>query len=85
MQLPDSTELTGLTHQTATLDPPGAILALTLIDKEHATVGTQVTVTWGEHLGAGTDPEADLGFRKIRATVAPAPYDAYAATQYRRH
>jgi glycine cleavage system aminomethyltransferase T len=77
--------LIGLTHQTATLDTAGTILALTLINKDQATPGTQVTVTWGEHPGAGTSPEADLGFPKIRATVAPAPYDAYAATQYRRH
>ena len=34
---------------------------------------------------ADTATDADLGFKKIRATVAPAPYDAYAATQYRRH
>ena len=40
---------------------------------------------WGEHPGAGTAKDAGLGFQKIRATVAPAPYDAYAATQYRRH
>ena len=26
--------------------------------------------------GAGTSPDADLGFPRIRATVAPAPYDA---------
>jgi vanillate/3-O-methylgallate O-demethylase len=78
-------DLIGLTHQTATLDTAGTILALTLINKEHAAPGTQVTVTWGEHPGAGTDPDADLGFPKVRATVAPAPYDAYAATQYRGH
>jgi glycine cleavage system aminomethyltransferase T len=78
-------DLIGLTHQTATLDTAGTILALTLINKEHATPGTQVTVIWGEHPGAGTAKDADLGFQKIRATVAPAPYDAYAATQYRRH
>ena len=77
--------LVGLTHQTATLDTAGTILALTLINKEHAAPGTEVTVTWGEHPGAGTATDADLGFPKIRATVAPAPYDAYAATQYRRH
>ncbi|MGH3249252.1 MAG: hypothetical protein ACRDOI_24020 [Trebonia sp.] len=77
--------LIGLTHQTATLDTAGTILALSLINKEHATPGTQVTVTWGEHPGAGTETDADLGFPKITATVAPAPYDAYAATQYRRH
>jgi len=77
--------LIGLTHQTATLDTAGTILALTLINKEHAAPGTDVTVAWGEHPGAGTATDADLGFPLIRATVAPAPYDAYAATQYRRH
>jgi glycine cleavage system aminomethyltransferase T len=77
--------LIGLTHQTATLDTAGTILALSLVNKEHAVPGTQVTVTWGEHPGAGTPAGADLGFRRIRATVAPAPYDAYAATEYRRH
>ena len=75
----------GLTHQTATLDTAGTILALTLVDREQAAPGTQVTVTWGEHPGPGTATDADLGFQKIRATVAPAPYDAYAATEYRRH
>ena len=49
------------------------------------TGGFAPTVTWGEHPGAGTATDADLGFPVIRATVAPAPYDAYAATQYRRH
>lgn len=75
--------LIGLTHQTATLDTAGTILALTLLSKEHAAPGTEVTVTWGEHPGPGTAPDADLGFPRIRATVAPAPYDAYAATGYR--
>jgi vanillate/3-O-methylgallate O-demethylase len=77
--------LVGLTHQTATLDTAGTILALTLIDSERATPGTPVEVVWGEHPGPGTDTDADLGFPRIRATVAPAPYDAHARTEYRRH
>ncbi|HEX4287546.1 MAG TPA: hypothetical protein VH021_01425 [Trebonia sp.] len=77
--------LVGLTHQTATLDTAGTILALTLIDSERATPGTPVEVVWGEHPGPGTATDADLGFPRIRATVAPAPYDAHARTQYRRH
>ena len=86
MELADGDgSLIGLTHQTATLDTAGTILALTLISKEHAAPGTEVTVTWGEHPGPGASPDAGLGFPKLRATVAPAPYDAYAATQYRRH
>ena len=35
--------------------------------------------------GPAPIPTADLGFPRIRATVAPAPYDAHARTQYRRH
>ena len=46
--------------------------------------GTEVPVVWGEYPGAGTSPDADLSFPHIRATVAPAPYDAHARTQYRR-
>jgi vanillate/3-O-methylgallate O-demethylase len=84
VETPDGA-LVGLTHQTATLDTAGTILALTLIDSDRATPGTPVEVVWGEHPGPGTDPEADLGFPRIRATVAPAPYDAHARTQYRRH
>jgi vanillate/3-O-methylgallate O-demethylase len=76
--------LVGMTHQTATIDTAGTILALTLIDNEYATPGTEVTVVWGEHPGPGTDTDADLGFPEIRATVAPAPYDAHARTLYRR-
>jgi vanillate/3-O-methylgallate O-demethylase len=77
--------LVGLTHQTATLETAGTILALTLIDSERATPGTPVEVVWGEHPGPGTDTDADLGFPRIRATVAPAPYGAHARTRYRRH
>jgi vanillate/3-O-methylgallate O-demethylase len=76
--------LAGLTYQTASIDPAGTILSLTLIDKRYAEPGTAVTVVWGEHPGPGTAPGADLGFPRIRATVQPAPYDQHARTQYRR-
>jgi hypothetical protein len=75
--------LAGLTYQTATIGPAGTILALTLIDKQYAAPGTEVTVVWGEHPGPGTAPGADLGFPRIRATVQPAPYDQHARAQYR--
>jgi glycine cleavage system aminomethyltransferase T len=76
--------LAGVTYQTATIDPAGTILSLTLIDTRHAEPGTEVSIVWGEHPGPGTDPGADLGFPRIRATVAPAPYDSHARTRYRR-
>jgi hypothetical protein len=62
--------------RAATIDPAETILALTIIDRQFAEPGTAVSVAWGEHPGAGTSPDADLGFPRIRATVAPAPYDA---------
>lgn len=77
--------LVGLTYQTATLDPTGTILSLALVDKEFATPGTEVSVVWGEHPGAGTAPDADLGFPRIRAVVQPAPFDEHARTLYRKN
>jgi glycine cleavage system aminomethyltransferase T len=80
-----SGDLAGFTYQTATIDPAGTILSLSLVDMAHAEPGTRVSVVWGDHPGAGTAPDADLGFPSIRATVAPAPYESYARSQYRRH
>lgn len=77
--------LVGMTCQTASLDPVGTILSLTLIDKEHAEPGTEVSVVWGEHPGPGTAPDADLGFPRIRAIVQPAPFNQHARTLYRRN
>jgi glycine cleavage system aminomethyltransferase T len=78
-------ELVGVTMQTASIDPVGTILALTLIDNELAAPGTEVEVVWGEHPGAGTDPDADLDFPRIRATVQPAPFNQHARTLYRKN
>jgi vanillate/3-O-methylgallate O-demethylase len=78
-------ELVGITHQTASIATVGTSLSLTLVDKRYATPGTEVTVVWGEHPGPGTDPDADLGFPRIRATVQPAPFDEHARKTYRRH
>ncbi len=75
--------LAGVTHQTDSVDPAGTVLALALLDVRHARPGTEVRVVWGEHPGPGTDPDADLGFPRIRATVHPAPYGDHARTRYR--
>ncbi|MGW4729443.1 aminomethyl transferase family protein [Streptomyces shenzhenensis] len=79
-----SAGLVGLTMQTASIDPVGTVLSQTLLDPSHARPGTEVTVVWGDHPGSGTDPEADLGFPRIRATVQPSPFDRHARTEYRR-
>jgi glycine cleavage system aminomethyltransferase T len=75
--------LVGITFQTDYLDPVGAVMALTLVDDEHAAPGTEVDVVWGQHPGDDTPPDADLGFPRLRATVHPAPFDRTARTAYR--
>jgi glycine cleavage system aminomethyltransferase T len=77
--------LVGVTMQTASIDPVGTILALTLIDEEAAGPGTEVEVVWGEHPGAAGPADADLGFPRVRATVHPAPFNRHARTLYRRN
>ncbi|MET7355035.1 aminomethyl transferase family protein [Streptomyces mirabilis] len=76
--------LVGITCQSASIDPVGTVLSLTLIDHRYAEPGTEVSVVWGEHPGPGTAPNADLGFPRIRATVQPAPFNQHARTLYRR-
>jgi len=75
----------GMTFYSAFIDSLGTILSLALINNQQATPGTQVTVVWGEHPGSGTSPGADLGFKRIRAIVQPAPYNQFARTQYRQN
>lgn len=77
--------LIGMTYTAARLAPYNAVLSLAVIESEFATPGTEVSVVWGEHPGPGTDPDADLGFPRIRATVAPVPYNEVARTQYRQN
>jgi len=76
--------LVGMTCHIASIAPANATLGLALVLEEHASPGTAVEVVWGEHPGPGTDPDAELGFPRIRATVAPSPYNEFARTQYRK-
>jgi vanillate/3-O-methylgallate O-demethylase len=76
--------LVGMTFYTAFIGPVGTVLALSLVDKQYAEPGTQVTLVWGEHPGSGTAPDADLGFVRLRATVQPSPYNEHAREKYRK-
>ncbi|MFG2953666.1 aminomethyl transferase family protein [Streptomyces sp. NPDC048291] len=78
-------DLVGVTMQSASIDPVGTVLAQTLIEASHAAPGSRVSIAWGEHPGAGTDPDADLGFPRIRGTVHPSPFNQHARTLYRRN
>jgi glycine cleavage system aminomethyltransferase T len=75
--------LVGLTFWTSHIAPVGTVLALSLVDTEHAVPGTEVELVWGEHPGHGTATDADLGFARIRGTVRTSPYNEFARTAYR--
>jgi vanillate/3-O-methylgallate O-demethylase len=71
----------GMTFQTGLIGPLNRILALGLVDPAHAAPGTQLDFVWGEHPGPGRPAPA---FERIRVTVAPSPYNAFARTAYRK-
>jgi glycine cleavage system aminomethyltransferase T len=60
-----------------------AFVSLATIDNDFAETGTEVTVLWGESPNSRkptVEPHVQV---EIRATVAPAPYEAYARETYR--
>ncbi|SEI67047.1 vanillate/3-O-methylgallate O-demethylase [Sphingobium sp. AP50] len=77
-------KMVGMSFQTGLIGPLNTILSLALVDQDHAAPGTQVEFVWGEHPGPGHDPAGDFGFRRLRATVAPSPYNDHARTDYRK-
>lgn len=77
-------KLVGLTFYSGYIDPLKKLLALSLVDNEFATPGTEVEIIWGEHPGPGFGPDVNLGFPRLRAVVAQSPYDAHAREVYRK-
>ena len=75
--------LVGTTFQATRVSPIGTVLALALVDAEHATPGTAVEVAWGDHPGHDAAADAHRDLPRLRATVKPAPYNEYARTAYR--
>jgi hypothetical protein len=77
--------LAGMTFYSAWLDHQATILSLALVDNQYASPGTEVTVVWGQHPGPGVSSSAvGSGYKRLRATVQPAPYNEFARTQYRQ-
>ena len=51
------------------------MVSLAIVDAEHAAVGTEVTLVWGEPDGGSRKPQVERHRQfEVRATVAPAPY-----------
>ncbi|MFT4211166.1 MAG: aminomethyl transferase family protein [Microbacterium sp.] len=76
-------ELVGTAFQSARIVPEGKVLALALVDRSVAAPGSWVEVVWGDHPGHGAPADATDAFPRIRATVQPVPYNAFARTGYR--
>lgn len=53
----------------------GHLLSLALLDPQHAEIGTQLVLTWGEPDGGSTKPQVERHDQtEIRVEVAPAPF-----------
>jgi vanillate/3-O-methylgallate O-demethylase len=78
----DGDDFVGIGFYTASIPRAGTVMNLALVNASHATPGTRVTFVWGEHPGAGADPNPSQ-FTRISATVQPSPYDEFARTRYR--
>jgi vanillate/3-O-methylgallate O-demethylase len=63
-----------------------AMVSLAIVDNEHSTVGTEVTVVWGEEASGSSKPTVERHVQaQIRATVAPVPFAQVARVAYRPH
>ena len=60
------------------------IVSLAVIDEEFADTGTEVSVLWGENPISSKPQVEPHEQTAVRATVAPAPYSAYARSVYRK-
>lgn len=74
----------GMTFYTAYFAHLDRILALSLVSNEYADPGTELTLVYGEHPGPGSESNGELAFKRMRATVRPAPYNEFARTGYRK-
>lgn len=60
-----------------------AMLSLAVMDPEHAEIGSQVTVVWGEEGGGSAKPAVERHKQtEIRATIGPTPYSQQARDSY---
>jgi glycine cleavage system aminomethyltransferase T len=62
----------------------GKMLTLAILNNEHANIGNDVTLVWGEQPGTGSKATVEAHVQmEIRATVAPLPYAEVARQAYR--
>jgi syringate O-demethylase len=60
------------------------MFAVAMLEADHATLGTEVTVIWGEEGRGSSKPTVERHTQtQIRAIVAPAPLSDVAREAYR--
>ncbi|MGQ4599796.1 hypothetical protein [Nocardia sp. R6R-6] len=68
-------EFIGVSRHAAYQRPLGDVISLALLGRGQATLGSEVTLTWGEPGGGSRKPQVERHEQTtIRARVAPAPY-----------
>lgn len=76
-------QVVGVSTDVGHLVNDGVFVSLATIDAEFAENGTEVEVLWGEDPVTQKPQVEDHQQVRVRATVAPAPYDDYARSTYR--
>ncbi|MFE1646610.1 aminomethyl transferase family protein [Microbacterium sp. P01] len=74
----------GISHDAGYITNEHAFVSLASIDTAHAEPGTEVEVVWGEEPNSrkpAVEPHRQV---RVRATVQPAPYSAFARENYRK-
>lgn len=65
----------GVSCHTGYINNQGDVLSLAMLDNDHAQLGTELVLTWGEPHGGSRKPQVERHEQtQVRATVAPAPY-----------
>jgi glycine cleavage system aminomethyltransferase T len=65
----------GVSCHTGYLSNEGEVISLAMLNTEHAEIGTELVLTWGEPNGGSRKPQVEMHEQiEIRATVAPAPF-----------
>ena len=74
----------GISTYTGYIYNERAMVSLAIVDNEHSTPGTEVTLVWGEEGRGSSKPTVERHAQaEIRATVAPVPISEVARVAYR--
>jgi glycine cleavage system aminomethyltransferase T len=75
----------GISRDAGYLTNEHAFVSLASIEDDFAAQGTEVTVVWGETTPSAKPSVENHRQVRIRATVEPAPYSAFARENYRKN